>query len=549
MEAKSVNILKSMKTEVKNKVVLHRPPSGKPSGSSSNQRNRRLRMPLPPQNDEHVKDTTKAKTGVPVSCPSPPTLPRSPSPFGVERIRPQSATPILSSLKTASASATCTPDNDIAKKPEKVFFSPVVEILNPPTPKVSAFKVNNLQLDLEEKGLPVQSLPEKPLVKKSWGETNIAFGRQTGNSDMMEKFLENSSQSKPKPKPTRPSSALAYSQTQNFGASNSDSFSFKSCKERPASAALPRKSSLTWTGSNSESDKTENVLEPFVFGFKSNKVICGSETDLTSVSTTDEFTPYKMSEPPAEVMNKEPEMTSVVHQCNRNVPQTLHPLIPWLTEGLPLHWTGMDSSDCLMFIPSLQRHQDDLPVVPAPHGLTDELPYKEIILPKETWNPKKYTHPSFKKAPEWQCKHSKTEVRLYNKEGILLYERYQGTRTKNVVRKEIAELEKLMKGIGTDGSDCMVVQLQADITRVRKMVEDTLKLAAHPLFKRPVTPEPTDYFGLRKFYQEHDEIMEEIKQQHSICVQELALIENTMDLDEGLKHFNKVVTLAEAGMS
>jgi hypothetical protein len=40
-----------------------------------------------------------------------------------------------------------------------------------------------------------------------------------------------------------------------------------------------------------------------------------------------------------------------------------------------------------MFLPSLQDHQDDLPVVPAPHGLTDELPYlyKEIVLPKETW--------------------------------------------------------------------------------------------------------------------------------------------------------------------
>ena len=42
--------------------------------------------------------------------------------------------------------------------------------------------------------------------------------------------------------------------------------------------------------------------------------------------------------------------------------------------------------------------------------------------------------------------------------------------------------------------------------------------------------------------------MEEIKKQHSICVQELALIENKIELDDGLKHFNKVVTLTEVGM-
>jgi hypothetical protein len=293
-------------------VVLHRPPSGKPKlpSNASNVRNRRLRMPLPPENNEDIRDAAKAKMGVPVSCPSPPTLiPRSRSPFDGERIRPQSANPVPSTVKISIP--------DIPKKSEKVFFSPVVEIMNPLATKVSAFKVNHLKLDLE-KDLSNQSLPENPLVKKSLGESSIAFGRHISNSSsLMEKFLENSPRPKPSTcKPKRPSSATTYSQ--NIGLHvNSENVSITSCKQRPASASatIIRKNSIT--ENNTEFGK-ENVLEPFVFGFKSNKVMCGSESDLASMSTAEEFTPYKISEPPAEVaVDKEPETTSIIHQCDR----------------------------------------------------------------------------------------------------------------------------------------------------------------------------------------------------------------------------------------
>ena len=67
------------------------------------------------------------------------------------------------------------------------------------------------------------------------------------------------------------------------------------------------------------------------------------------------------------------------------MPSTLHHLKPWLTPTVHTDWTGMASSDCYMFLPSLSRlKSDNLPLVP--HIVRDpceELEFNDIIKPVE----------------------------------------------------------------------------------------------------------------------------------------------------------------------
>lgn len=48
-------------------------------------------------------------------------------------------------------------------------------------------------------------------------------------------------------------------------------------------------------------------------------------------------------------------------------------------------------------------------------------------------------------------------------------------------------------------------------------------------------------FGLRQFYREHDEIMLEIRRQHSLCIQELAQLETEVEIESDRKYFKHVI--------
>lgn len=69
----------------------------------------------------------------------------------------------------------------------------------------------------------------------------------------------------------------------------------------------------------------------------------------------------------------------------RSVPKTLSPLLPWLSEDIPQLCTGVDATQCLIFLPSLTANIQncmDLPVVPAAQHHDEELNYIEKIPPK-----------------------------------------------------------------------------------------------------------------------------------------------------------------------
>ena len=69
------------------------------------------------------------------------------------------------------------------------------------------------------------------------------------------------------------------------------------------------------------------------------------------------------------------------------MPSTLGPLKQWLTPTLPTDWTGITTSDCYIFLPSLLRlKKDNLPLVPPiVHHPEEELEYDSIIFPEEPW--------------------------------------------------------------------------------------------------------------------------------------------------------------------
>jgi hypothetical protein len=56
----------------------------------------------------------------------------------------------------------------------------------------------------------------------------------------------------------------------------------------------------------------------------------------------------------------------------RDLPSTLEPLRPWLTDTKDI--PNISPVDCLMFLPSMTDY-NDLPEVPPPHSVHEDLPY------------------------------------------------------------------------------------------------------------------------------------------------------------------------------
>ncbi|XP_074648403.1 uncharacterized protein LOC141903919 isoform X2 [Tubulanus polymorphus] len=291
------------------------------------------------------------------------------------------------------------------------------------------------------------------------------------------------------------------------------------------------------TGHCEDSSKND-ALQPCVFGFKSQKCISGNEATI-------------LEQKPSEFQLDESDL--IVHGDRKSVdqvkkdfgiiPSTLRPLLPWLCEDVPRELTGFDSTNCLSFLPSLLGQTEDLPCVPnLLQSPNDPLPCSYVIPPEQPWKPKKYRYCWPKSNFTESLAASSAKIKLYNKDGDLLFEQQNNGRTCDVVRKEIIELEKLIQGIGTDGSPCLVVQFQADITKLKSMVDDTNTMLEADIFRRNHrsrldNPEVTeDHFGLRQFYADHESIIRQIRIQHAICCRELALLEQELNINE--KHFS-----------
>ncbi|XP_048248073.1 uncharacterized protein LOC124144559 [Haliotis rufescens] len=322
-----------------------------------------------------------------------------------------------------------------------------------------------------------------------------------------------------KTKPKRPQSASFVSPPKSDRSGPSST-----CSSRPCSA----KSAL---GQQVSGETVDNDgVKPSVFGLKFKRQVFGSDPGI--FSSTEDLTskgfPYVLSGDSGKT-NKDPDKNI------RSMPACLEPLRPWLNTNISKDVIGVDPATCLVFLAGCF---DDLPEVPPPQGAEDVLACHGQ-LPLENPAPhKKYSHPFYnRKLPaEWECNHRcRLLTKICTEDGTVLHVRYEGSRTADVVRKEVQELENLLLGIGSYDSECMMVQYQADITRLREMVDTTLSKVPDRI-KNP--PEPPDTFGLRKFCKEHDKIVQQIKDQHRLCIQELAMLESGMDLEETQKYFS-----------
>ncbi|KAK2173855.1 hypothetical protein NP493_847g01064 [Ridgeia piscesae] len=234
-------------------------------------------------------------------------------------------------------------------------------------------------------------------------------------------------------------------------------------KPRPASAHV--------SGNVSKVD-----IEPMVYGLADNRRVSGSETDLASAG---QLCLYRLC-----TDQKKDESTTKAASPRKDIsmPRRFHLLQPWLTD-LSSDSPGTTPKNCLVFVPSLKIDEGTLPVVPPVQLATDQLPYKYKIVEPEPWCPKKYDHP-WRQRPvsAWQCHHGAHRsamprlpslMKIYSEEGQLLHMRYSGKRTANIVRKEIQELEDLLKGVGSRDGCSIVVQYQAEISHLQTMLNRT----------------------------------------------------------------------------
>ena len=66
------------------------------------------------------------------------------------------------------------------------------------------------------------------------------------------------------------------------------------------------------------------------------------------------------------------------HFLHSNLPHTLRPLQRWLRRGTHSDVTGLDSDKCVVLL-SRDYTQEELPIVPPPQELKEDLPYTCIV--------------------------------------------------------------------------------------------------------------------------------------------------------------------------
>ncbi|XP_022108421.1 uncharacterized protein LOC110988839 isoform X2 [Acanthaster planci] len=226
-------------------------------------------------------------------------------------------------------------------------------------------------------------------------------------------------------------------------------------------------------------------------------------------------------------------------KTERTIPEGIAQLRPWLTEDVPVDWCGVDASSCLIFLPSLCQQLDDLPIVPPIQHSEDVLPHTVIPPPPKPFDPKKLFHYNVEKhippEPTYESR-SQTRTRrgIYAADGSLLYdeEKYSVNRTEEIIRKEIEDLENLLHGIGNADSSNVMVQYQADISKLQWTVKDTLvkcyQIESH--FQKDKPEEQPDLFGLRAYIKEKEAILNQIRARREACMMELERLESEVGM-------------------
>lgn len=218
----------------------------------------------------------------------------------------------------------------------------------------------------------------------------------------------------------------------------------------------------------------------------------------------------------------------------RAVPASIAALTPWLTTNVNQKLIGIDPQTCLVFLPA-DTNLEDLPVVPAPQRATDQLCYSRKIKEPKSFDPKKLFHYDVEKNRSWSadhaCNHNRSEdvteiQKIFGRNGTLLYDgsNYHRNRTKDVIEKEIKDLEKLLEGIGNEDGSSIIMQYQHDINQLQAAVKETLSEYDKGPTER-VEETPSDLMGLRAYLKEKEKIIRRIRERREKCIEELEGLE------------------------
>lgn len=309
--------------------------------------------------------------------------------------------------------------------------------------------------------------------------------------------------------------------------------------DRPSSGKLSDFELDGLFSSQRKKDKTsrkgQKQLMPCVYGLQNHRQYYGSMPDLSSANCNYEQFPYKIT-------HTKKNLAIEYSMKQSDIPTTLEPLLPWLQKDVPADVLGVSAEHCLVFL--APANWQDLPEVPEPQSMEDDLPYILDVTTPKPWNPKKYPHYSCKQPVEdWVCKHG-AHVTAADHEEVNSHTVYRQTfriprmRTADIIKKEILDLENLLKGIGSKESDCGMVQYQSEISAFQSMLNDTLEMVPERL-KNPKPQSPKDRFGLNKMCAEHDVIISNIIQRVKECREELAEVEKEAGIETARQYFRK----------
>ncbi|XP_053392741.1 uncharacterized protein LOC123564083 [Mercenaria mercenaria] len=219
------------------------------------------------------------------------------------------------------------------------------------------------------------------------------------------------------------------------------------------------------------SKSVRNGLKPSVYGLQRQRQFYGSAPDLSSTNCNFDQYPYKISQ------TREDTNVEYVAQ-NRDIPHTLEPLLPWLQDDVPEEVLGVNPAHCLVFL--APTDWSELPELPEPQAPEEDLPFIQDITTPKPWNPKKYPYYSSKQpVDDWVCKHGSQVPASDSDDTRTIYRqtfRIPRMRTADIVKKEITDLENLLKGIGNKDSDCSMANYQSEIINFQNLLNDTLEM-------------------------------------------------------------------------
>ncbi|XP_052275927.1 uncharacterized protein LOC127875130 [Dreissena polymorpha] len=309
---------------------------------------------------------------------------------------------------------------------------------------------------------------------------------------------------------------------------------FQDCLPMHFSNPLPEFYSVKTDNKQDLSSKLlQNDLKPCVYGLQRRRYMFGSAPDLRTVNDDCDTFPYKCSNDETNA-----KMNDHLRFQNKCTPTTLDPLLPWLQKDVPAEVLGVDPATCIVLLSPVDW--GTLPEVPEMLGNEDDLAFVKDVTTPKPWNPKKYPH-YYNKQPveDWVCSHGHTPLPhgdLHSQTVYRPYFKMPRMRTADVVRKEITDLENLIKGVGNKDSSCGLVQYQSEIAQFQYTLNETLQCIPDRLKN---IPKPIDTFGLNKLCADHDIFISEIQARVQECREELADLELEAGIATSRRHFTR----------